>query len=188
MARERRHRRGISWQAGIGNLVAVLVLYFAVPVNSELSVARIALRVLLTLAAVCLIGFFVFRVSVVGQEGPRLRPLRPVHLILALEAVLVVFAMLYYTLAVNTDNEFSGIDTRLDALYFTTVTLGTVGFGDITAHGQLARGLVTAQILFDVGFLAAFAAVFRGVLTTRLEAAQMQRADVTPPADEDAGD
>ena len=178
----RRHRRGIGWQAGIGNLLGLLVLYFAVPVSTDLSVARLLVRVLLTLAAVAVIGFFVFRVSVVGQEGPRLRPLRPVHLILALEGVLVVFAMLYYTLAVNTDNQMSGITTRLDALYFTTVTLGTVGFGDITAHGQLARGLVTAQILFDIGFLAAFAAVFRGVLTTRLETVESERAE------EDAGE
>lgn len=173
----RRHRRGIGWQAGIGNLLAVLILYFAVPVSTELSVLRLFVRVVLTLAAVALIGFFIFRVSVVGQEGRKLRPLRPVHLILALEGVLVVFAMLYYTLAVNTDNQMSGIATRLDALYFTTVTLGTVGFGDITAQGQVARALVTAQILFDVGFLAAFAAVFRGVLTTRLEAAEAERVD-----------
>jgi hypothetical protein len=176
----RSHRRGLGWQAGIGNLAAVLVLYFAVPISSDLSVARLIFRVVLTLAAVALIGFFVFRVSVVGREGPRLRPLRPVHLILALEGVLVVFAMLYYTLAVNTDDQMSGITTRLDALYFTTVTLGTVGFGDITAKGQLARGLVTAQILFDVGFLAAFAAVFRGILTTRLEAVEAERVDEDP--------
>lgn len=170
-------RRGTAWRTGIGNLVALLVLYFALPVSTDLSVARLLLRVVLTLVAVGLVGFFVFRVSAVGQDSARLRPLRPVHLILALELVLVVFAFLYYTLAVNTVDQIRGIETRLDALYFTTVTLGTVGFGDITAVGQLGRGLVTAQILFDVAFLAAFAGLFRGVVRSRLEEVGTERVD-----------
>ncbi len=50
--------------------------------------------------------------------------------------------------------EFDGLETRLDSIYFTVTTLSTVGFGDITAEGQLARGAVTIQILFDLSVLA----------------------------------
>ena len=164
-----RPRRSNSWQTGVGNLVAVLVLYFLVPVNTDSGTARLVGGIAASLAAIGVMGFFVLRAITVGPGNVRLRPLRAVHLILALEIVLVVFALVYYNLAVNTDDQIVGISTRLDALYFTAVTMGTVGFGDIQAVGQLARGLVTAQILFDVAFIAAFAGLFRGVLQNRMQ-------------------
>jgi hypothetical protein len=156
----RRH----GWQAGLGNLLAVLVLFFAVPVRTDMSAARLVVSALVSLVAVGVMGFFILRVSTVDSGQLRLRPLRPVHLILALEIVLVVFALLYYTIATNTEGQITGISTRVDALYFTAVTMATVGFGDIHADGQAARALVTVQIVFNVGFVAAFAGVLRGML------------------------
>ena len=41
----------------------------------------------------------------------------------------------------------------MDALYFTTVTFATVGFGDITPVSQLARGVVTVQMIAGMGAL-----------------------------------
>jgi voltage-gated potassium channel len=166
-----RPRRSNSWQTGVGNLVAVLVLYFVVPVNTDSGAVRLVVGVLGSLAAIGVMGFFVLRAMTVGPGNLRVRPLRAVHLILALEIVLVVFALVYYNLAINTDDQIVGIGTRLDSLYFTAVTMGTVGFGDIHPVGQLARGLVTAQILFDVAFIAAFAGLFRGVLQNRIHGA-----------------
>ena len=161
-----RLRRTSGWPVGVGNLLAVLVLFFVVPVRTEMTAAGLVLSLVASLAAVGLVGFFILRVSTLESGELRLRPVRPVHLVLALEIVLVVFALLYYTVSINTDSQFSGISTRLDALYFTAVTMGTVGFGDITADGQVARALVTAQIVFNVGFVAAFAGVLRGMLHT----------------------
>jgi hypothetical protein len=40
-------------------------------------------------------------------------------------------------------------------LYFTIVTMATVGYGDIHAVGQFARGLVTVQIVFNLIFVGA---------------------------------
>lgn len=50
--------------------------------------------------------------------------------------------------------ELEGIRTRIDAFYFTSTTLTTVGFGDIKAVGQWARSLVTIQMLFGFTYLA----------------------------------
>ena len=61
------------------------------------------------------------------------------HLVLVLEVVLVVFSFVYYLIAGNNPEEFAGLVTRLDALYFATTTTATVGFGDVHATGQLAR-------------------------------------------------
>jgi len=40
--------------------------------------------------------------------------------------------------------------THTDALYFTVTVFTTVGFGDITAHTEAARLLVTFQMITDV--------------------------------------
>jgi voltage-gated potassium channel len=63
------------------------------------------------------------------------------------------FASGYVVLSQHT-GQMRGLDTRIDALYFTITTLSTVGFGDVHAVGQAARVVVTAQIVFDLVFLA----------------------------------
>jgi voltage-gated potassium channel len=60
--------------------------------------------------------------------------------------VVVFFAALYVVL----EDQMSGLDTRLDGLYFAVTTLSTVGYGDITATGQGARAVVIVQMLFDL--------------------------------------
>jgi voltage-gated potassium channel len=69
-----------------------------------------------------------------------------------LTMIVVGFAALYYAMD-RVSGSFAGIDTRLDAIYFTVTTLATVGFGDISATGQAARAAVTVQMLFDLVFL-----------------------------------
>ncbi len=65
-----------------------------------------------------------------------------------------VFAATYYVLA-KQPGEFTGLRTRVDSLYFTVVTLATVGYGDITPHGQTARVVAVLQILYSFVFLTA---------------------------------
>lgn len=72
-----------------------------------------------------------------------------VEALLLIVAMLVFgFAGLYLTIDRNGD-EFAGLDTRIDAVYFTVETLSTVGYGDIHPTGQTARVFVTGQILLD---------------------------------------
>jgi uncharacterized membrane protein len=52
----------------------------------------------------------------------------------------------------------------LDALYFAVTVFATVGFGDIAAHSQLARGVVTAQMIVDFLFLGIVARVLLGAV------------------------
>lgn len=65
------------------------------------------------------------------------------------------FAFSAYALAVQQPDQFTGISTRVDALYFTIVTMSTVGFGDVHPVGQEAKMLVIAMIIFDLVFIAA---------------------------------
>ena len=58
--------------------------------------------------------------------------------------------------------DFAGIDSLVDAFYFTIVTGSTVGYGDITPQSEMARLFGVSVLIVNV---AAFA-VFLGVLLT----------------------
>ncbi len=45
----------------------------------------------------------------------------------------------------------------LDAFYFCTVTLATVGYGDIVPHTDLGKLFTIFYVLFGIGILATFA-------------------------------
>ena len=68
--------------------------------------------------------------------------------------VLALFALTYLAISQHS-GQIIGMATPLDALYFTMTTLMTIGFGDIAAEGQLARGAVLIQMFFSVLVLSA---------------------------------
>ncbi|MFJ8433005.1 potassium channel family protein [Kitasatospora sp. NPDC094019] len=81
---------------------------------------------------------------------------------------LTVFAATYYVLA-DRPGEFAGLETRLDALYFTVVTMATIGYGDITAAGQGPRLVVLLQIAYNFVFLAAAAGALSRTVRSGME-------------------
>lgn len=80
---------------------------------------------------------------------------------------ILVFATAYQALAQHPD-ELVGLDTRLDGLYFTLVTLATIGYGDIAPHGQTARLVVVLQIFYAFVFLTAAATALNRWLQSTL--------------------
>jgi voltage-gated potassium channel len=86
---------------------------------------------------------------------------------LAVVGGLLAFALADYVIAVNQPGEFVGLSTRLDALYFALTTLATVGYGDIHAQGQLARGVVSVQLAFNILVLATAGSVLATQLRSR---------------------
>lgn len=80
-------------------------------------------------------------------------------LVLAVTVTTLAFALLFYVVELRNPGQVAGLETRLDALYFTVATMLTVGYGDIHAQGQMARALVLAQMVFNVVFVAAAAAM-----------------------------
>ncbi|MGW1143502.1 potassium channel family protein [Streptomyces sp. NPDC002454] len=149
------------WTA-IGSAVALLVTaYFLVPEQAfgperpVLSWTVFALG----LALIALLILRHIRDVLLEREGTH-----PAFAIIVLMcATVLVFAVAYRALA-RDPGEFDGLATRVDALYFTVVTLATVGFGDITARGQSARVVVILQIVYTFVFLTAAATA----VTTRI--------------------
>ncbi len=139
------------------NMVAVLVVFFAVPVGDRGTSLAILVSLALTLVSMAAVTAIVVREIRAEASGRDDAGLRPLQLVVLFEIVFVAFALVYYSMAVLAPGQMVGIETRLDALYFTATTMATVGYGEIHPEGQFARGVATAHIVFDVVFIATFA-------------------------------
>jgi len=152
------------WVRLVGIGVLLLTPYFLVPVDTDphgglVLRAFLAALVLAALAA-----------GVVGQVRRSLadEDRRVDGLISAILAVWIVFSLAFHLLAVHQHGQVEGLHTKLDALYFAASTMLTIGYGDVHATGQLARGLVLIQMLFDIVFVAFAAATLNAHLRRRV--------------------
>jgi len=146
---------------------ALVIVYFAVPVHGEGGYARIGVRIAITVVA--LVGLvIVVRKQLLRQLNEPDAPLG--GLIVSILAGLLLFALTDYTVAYYAPGEFIGLHTRLDALYFALTTVLTVGFGDISASGQLARAVLCVQMLFNVAVLATAASLLARQIGARARA------------------
>ncbi|MDQ8705350.1 potassium channel family protein [Streptomyces sp. LHD-70] len=128
--------------------------YFQLPLD-RLGPQRPVLSWTLLTVALAIVALLLLRqTSDVLTNRPGSRPLIVIPLLMCLSVL--VFAGCSYVLAAQ-PGEFSGLGTRVDALYFTLVTLATIGYGDITATGQSARVVTILQILYTFVFLTAAA-------------------------------
>jgi voltage-gated potassium channel len=133
---------GLRLLAGTALLV---VVYFALPVRAD---GSLGVRVVVA-------GFTVLlAAALIAREMRNIADAPLWTLGLALVTGVLAFAMADYLIAISAPGEFVGLQTRLDGLYFAITTLGTVGFGDVHAQSQLARAVVTLQIVFNLLILA----------------------------------
>ncbi|MFH8655400.1 potassium channel family protein [Streptomyces afghaniensis] len=163
------------WTAAGGLVVAVGTAYFLLPLEG-LGDDRSWLGWPLFVLALGLLAALLLRqVHYVILEKPHTRP--GVMIVLLMCLAVLVFSSGYYTLA-QQPGQFTGLSTRVDALYFTVVTLATVGYGDIHPSGQEARLVAVAQILYTFVFLTAGATA----LSRRLHAVVAARDRRPPPS------
>ncbi len=124
--------------------LGLAVAYFTVPLTvPELGATG---KLLAAIGAVAALAW-----AVVGtvRRGATLS-----RLLVLLMTVVVVFSLVFFLLAQTSPGQFEGLETRVDALYFTLTTMTTTGYGDVHAVGQGARLAVSAVFVFDMLFLA----------------------------------
>ncbi|MFC1434745.1 potassium channel family protein [Streptacidiphilus sp. N1-3] len=174
------------WLPVLGGVALLLAGYFTLPLEI-FGPHRPALSWVVFLCALALLAALLLRqVRLVLAESDRGRPGVVIVLLICLS--LVVFATAY--LGLSRDGQFSGLDTRTDALYFTVVTLATIGYGDIHPSGQEARLVVVVQIAYNFVFLAAGASALtrrvRGRAATRIRSrgGQAHGGHSRPPGDD----
>jgi hypothetical protein len=86
--------------------------------------------------------------AIIGSEFPRVRVLQA--LFVAVPFYVLIFAAAYFLIATSGDTNFAEPLSRTDALYFTVTVLSTVGFGDITPRSEMARLVVTVQMIANL--------------------------------------
>jgi len=130
--------------------VLVVVLFAVLPADGAQSASSL---VVLSAGLVLLVLLVGLRVrQILRDTRPRLRAAEGLALVVPLFVAL--FAWVYLLLSTAEPAAFSEPLTRIDAAYFTLSILSTVGFGDISAQNDLARLLVSAQIVLTFTLLA----------------------------------
>ncbi|MFP5312164.1 MAG: potassium channel family protein [Actinomycetes bacterium] len=127
-------------------------MYFVIPVGGFNDQNPVAAWVRLAAVVFVFFGVLVFQLrTILAARVPQVRAAETV--VEAILMFLCLFALLYLSLSVTDSSSFNERLTRTDALYFTTSTFATVGFGDVTPVSQLARALVSVQMIADLGAL-----------------------------------
>ncbi|MEW2630369.1 potassium channel family protein [Streptomyces sp. NPDC048389] len=141
------------------------VAYFLLPLE-ELGPERPGVSwTIFALALLSIALLLLFQVRDVLTDRPGTRPGVAIPLLMCTSVL--IFAGAYHALG-REPGQFHGLDTRVDALYFTIVTLATVGYGDITPRGQSARVVAILQIVYTFVFLTAAGTALSRWLRTRL--------------------
>jgi voltage-gated potassium channel len=136
----------------------LLVLYFVLPLDRSFTVGTL-LALIGGIAATGVLVAWQLR-SILRSRHPALRAVEA--LALSLPLFLLLFAAAYAVLSGSQPAAFTEPLNRVDCLYFVVTVFATVGFGDISAASQLARVLVTVQM---VGDLLLIGLVLRAFLT-----------------------
>lgn len=163
----------VRWLRLLGIVTLILVVYFIVPVEVNAQWATVARGLVSVLVFIGLAVGMVYQLRAHIDDTSR----RLDGLVVGIVLVDVVFAHTFYVIQQQNPEEFAGLHTRLDSLYFATTTLVTVGTGDVHAAGQVGRALVLVQMVFNVVFVATTATL----LTSRIREAAVVRSRQRQP-------
>ena len=150
---------------GLVVTTVLVVLYYLLPMDRPVDTGTV-LRLLIGLLIFA--GLTVWQVrAIAGSRYPGLRAAEALGLIIPLYPLL--FASTYYLMERASVANFTQPLTRTDALYFSVTVFTTVGFGDITAKSETARGVLIVQMLADLALLGAGARVLLGAVHRGLQ-------------------
>lgn len=148
-----RRPRGHRLRSRFVQAALLLLAYYLVPVREAFgTLDQLVHAGLALIVFVVLVAWFTH--EVVRQTSRSATQVNQDVLLLLVVGGLVVFALADLAVARTWPSEFDSLQTKTDALYFAVTTGVTVGFGDVHAQGQVARGLVIVQMLFNVVVLA----------------------------------
>ena len=149
---------------GAGTLAlvaAATVVYYFVPVPGRMREDSWAVLFFLGATVLGLLILLAIRRLFLRAEQVRVR-----GLVLLLTVTVLFFSWADESVS-RIPGQFADLHTKTDSLYFNISTLATVGFGDVHPVGQLARGAVTLQIVFNLVFLGAAVSVISGFFRER---------------------
>jgi voltage-gated potassium channel len=144
-----------------GSTAILVLIYYLLPLDHT---AHWTALTILVIGLAGLIGLLTLQVRwIIASEYPGLRGLEA--LATSVPLFLLLFASAYVVMAAISARNFSQPMTHTNALYFTVTVFATVGFGDITPKTELARLVVTGQMIVDLMILGLGVRIILGAVT-----------------------
>ena len=156
-----------------GAWVLLIGIYYLMPFTAPTSGGSV-LR--LVVGIVGFVGVLVWQLHRIKNAA--LRGLRAIEALgSTIPLFLCVFAGSYLSLSHVNANHFSEQLSHTGALYLTITVFSSVGFGDITPDGDLARLVVSAQMLLDLVVIGAVVRLIASAARRGMDGATVR----TPP-------
>jgi voltage-gated potassium channel len=146
--------------------VFIFGAYFALPIGRE-SGLRAFVRLGTDIALVGAVMFWQLR-RISQALLPELRSIEGLGVIIAV--FLVAFSSTYLAMSHEAATTFTMRLDHIRALYFTISIFSTVGFGDITPRTDVARLVVSAQMLLDLVLIGAVVRIIFSAARNRVGA------------------
>ncbi len=153
---------------GIVDLLSILPTYISVVVGGSQAMIVIRALRLLRVFRVFKLARYVGEASVLMDALRASRAKITVFLLTVLSIVLIVGSLMYLIEGTHPDSGFTSIPA---SIYWTIVTMTTVGYGDITP--QTIPGKTLASMVMIIGY--GIIAVPTGIVTAEISAASHQR-------------
>lgn len=127
--------------------MVLIALYYLAPLDELTGVSLLVSLIIGLLVLAAMTAYQVW--AIVRAAHPGSVPSRPLATTVLL--FLLLFAATYFLMSHTSSSNFNvHALTRTDSIYFTVTVFATVGFGDISPASQVARLVVTAQMIFNL--------------------------------------
>ena len=163
----------------VATFVGLVAIYYLLPLPGGLAGPREGLALALGLPLFGVILWWQVR-QILRSDLPALRAVEGVAVIIPF--FLCSYATAYLLLASADPGSFTETLGRTDALYFSIVVFGTVGLGDVAPVTDVARLVVSSQVLCNLIFIAVVIRLFAAVtkITLRQEVTSSDRSEHEP--------
>jgi len=145
----------------LGNTAVLVAIYYLLPLDHTSTWIAATILIIGLVAFVALVVFQVRWIIRSRFPGPRVVE----ALATSLPLFLLLFSGTYLAMSAVSARYFGEQPTHTDALYFTVTVFTTVGSGDMGAKAQVARLLITGQMLTDLIVLGIGAKIILGAVT-----------------------
>jgi voltage-gated potassium channel len=139
------------------------VLYVLAPLDGR-SEDAFALRIAVSLVVLAVVVMWQI-IAVMRSPYPRLRGIEGAAFSVPL--LILLFASAYVSMSTIDAGSFTSPLSKVDSVYFTVTVFATVGFGDIVPKTEIARILVTIQMIADLVLIGVLAKVLLGAVQQR---------------------